>query len=150
VATLLAAILGAVARRGRARLTWAGFALFGWFYFGTTFGPWAYGNGVTPPPPYMTKWLFDYGVARLSSISWMDTGPPGELLIDPLAVRGGGSGYVSSVPTPPMASVWFRDAFQLRRIGNCLAAIVFGLVGSALGYFLAPRDDRIDGGGTGE
>ena len=34
VAVLSAAILGAMARRGRARMTWVGFALFGWVYLG--------------------------------------------------------------------------------------------------------------------
>src|SRR5438105_3388914 len=74
VAVLLAAILGAIARRGRARMTWAGFALFGWVYLGTTFGPWADGNGVKAPP-YVTKWLFDFTMTRISWGPWLDTGP---------------------------------------------------------------------------
>src|SRR3954452_9635550 len=64
VAVLSAAILGAMARRGRTRITWAGFALFGWIYLGTTFGPWADGNGVTAPP-YVTRWALDYTAAWL-------------------------------------------------------------------------------------
>src|SRR2546423_1907622 len=82
VAVLSAAILGAMGRRGRARMTWAGFALFGWVYLGTTFGPWADGNGVKAPP-YVTKWLFDFTATPTSWGPWMDTGPSGEMLFAP-------------------------------------------------------------------
>src|SRR3954453_22282438 len=80
VAVLSAAILGAMARRGRARMPWAGFALFGWVYLGTTFGPWAAANGVLAPP-YVTRWGIDCWDAKLwsgSPMSRMATGPPGE------------------------------------------------------------------------
>src|SRR5690349_14196326 len=73
VAVLSGAVLGAIARRGRSRMTWAGFALFGWIYLGTTFGPWADGNGVTPPP-YVTRWLLDYWDAQLWSGGPSQTG----------------------------------------------------------------------------
>ena len=91
VAVLSAAILGAMGRRGRTRMTWAGFAVFGWIYLATAFGPWASGNGLAAPP-YLTRWPLDYWDARLSALSsrtanapvpilWMDTGPPGEILV---------------------------------------------------------------------
>jgi hypothetical protein len=64
VAVLSVAVLGAMARRGGARMTWAGFALFGWVYLGTTFGPWAAVHGVTAPP-YATRWPLDYWDAQL-------------------------------------------------------------------------------------
>jgi hypothetical protein len=149
VAVLSVAVLGAMARRGRARMTWAGFALFGWVYLGTTFGPWAAVHGVTAPP-YATRWPLDYWDATL--FSWdarlfsrggpmkahrMDTGPSGECL------------FAREIPppafTPSPAStplVLPPDAFQFRRIGHCLAALLFGLVGAVSGRLLAPRDEQ--------
>jgi hypothetical protein len=125
VATLSVAVLGAMARRGRARMTWAGLALFGWVYLGTTFGPWAAVNGVTAPP-YATRWPLDYWDAKvLSRGGWMETAPPGEMLFPRFS--GG---------------LWLPDAFQTRRSGHCLAAILFGLVGAVSGRILAPRDER--------
>ena len=79
VVVLSAAILGAMARRGRARMTWAGFALFGWIYLGTTFGPWATVNGVTAPP-YVTRWGLDYWDSKHWSVGRIDTASPGEEL----------------------------------------------------------------------
>jgi hypothetical protein len=106
VTVLLAAILGAMARRGRARMTWAGFALFGWIYFGTTFGPWADGNGVKAPP-YMTRWVLDYPAARLWNTNWwVDSGGvPGEVLFSPFPTWGmgggmGGGGLGRPPPSP--------------------------------------------------
>ena len=126
VVVLSAAILVAMARRGRVRMTWVGFALFGWIYFGTTFGPWAHVNGVTPPP-YLSRLALDYWDAQLWSNSRIDTGPHGELLF---------SRFNSAVPWGP------SDAFQFRRIGHCLAAIMFGLGGAVLGRHLAAKDER--------
>jgi hypothetical protein len=91
VAVLSAAILGAMARRGRPRMTWAGFALFGWIYLGTIFGPWADGNGVTAPP-YVTRWVLDYTAARLRDPNLRDTGVAGEVLFSPEPTWGIGGG----------------------------------------------------------
>ena len=106
VAVLSAAILGAMARRGRARMTWAGFALFGWVYLGTTFGPWADGNGVTAPP-YVTRWVLDYTGHGFGS-QWGGRAPvpPGEELFSPFRTwgmgggMGGGGGPRPPVPCP--------------------------------------------------
>jgi hypothetical protein len=150
VAVLSVAVLGAMARRGRARMTWAGFALLGWVYFGTTFGPWADGNGVKAPP-YVTRWVLDYTTAwlwdpnRLDTRVRIDTGVPGEVLFSPFPTWGigggmsggmGSRGIAAAGPGPP------RDAFHFRRIGHCLAAILFGLAGAVSGRLLAPRDEQ--------
>jgi hypothetical protein len=109
VAVLSAAILGAMARRGRARMTWAGFALFGWIYFGTTFGPWADGNGVKAPP-YVTRWVLDYATAwlwdanRLDTHVRIDTGVPGEVLFSPFPTRGIGGGMSGGMGTRGIAA----------------------------------------------
>ncbi len=44
--------------------------------------------------------------------------------------------FNSAVPWGP------SDAFQFRRIGHCLAAIMFGLGGAVLGRHLAAKDER--------
>jgi hypothetical protein len=137
VAVLLAAILAAIARRGRARIMWTGFALFGWFYLGTTFGPWAAGNGVTAPP-YLTKWALDYLDARFWAVAQapagrMDTGPSGEVLFQR---------FLLGMP-PGNAPIQFTpDSSQFRRIGHSIAAILVGLLGAVLGRLMAAKDER--------
>jgi hypothetical protein len=147
VAVLSAAILGAMARRRRARMTWAGFALFGWIYLGTTFGPWATINGVTAPP-YVTRWGLDYWDSKLWSVGRMDSGSSGEELFPRFPIQGMGGGMSGGlVPGPPVTVplVSPPDAFQFRRIGHCLAAIMFGLIGMVLGRLTAAeaKDRRL-------
>jgi hypothetical protein len=146
VAVLSAAILGAMARRGRVRMTWAGFALFGWVYLGTTFGPWADVNGVKAPP-YVTRWGLDYWDSKLWSVYRADTGPPGEVLfarpvLPPPPVLAANRPPPAMAMPPRPVLVLTPDAFQFRRIGHCLAAILFGLVGAVLGRLIAAEDDR--------
>ncbi len=142
VALLSAAVLGAMARRGPARLTWTGFALFGWIYFGTTFGPWADVNGVKAPP-YVTRWGLDYWDANRWPGGRINTAPPGEVLFSRFAPVQARPivGAIRAGPLPaPLVTV--PDAFQFRRTGHCLAATLFGPVGAALGRLLAGEDDR--------
>jgi hypothetical protein len=107
-------------------MTWAGFALFGWIYLGTTFGPWADANGVKAPP-YVTRWALDSWDAQRwpGGRGRIDTAPMGEVL---------DSRFMPFRTLP--------DAFQFRRIGHCLAAILVGMVGAILGRLLAVEDDR--------
>jgi hypothetical protein len=127
VAVLSAAVLGAMARGGRVRVTWAGFALFGWVYLATTFGPWADSNGVKAPP-YLTRWGLDYLDAKRwpGGLGRMDTAPSGEVLF----------------PQWQLALSVLPNAFQVRRTGHCLAAILFGLVGAAVGRLLAVKAEQ--------
>jgi hypothetical protein len=133
VAVLLAGVLAAMARRGRARIIWAGFALFGWVYLGTAFGPWAAGNGVAAPP-YVTRWALDYWDARLwisapGQPTRIDTSSPGEMLY----------------PRPGWATSPFAfqpDSLHFRRIGHCFAAIIFGCLGATVGRILAVKDGQ--------
>jgi hypothetical protein len=63
--TIAAAPLGAFARRGTARLNWAGFAVFGWTsLFLTHLPPWRIG-GVSFGPIDKPVLLIDWGFARL-------------------------------------------------------------------------------------
>jgi hypothetical protein len=126
VAVLSAAILGAMARRGRTRMTWAGFALFGWIYLGTTFGPCATANGVTVPP-YVTRLGLDYWDSKVWSAGRIDTAPLGEELVSRFPMQGIGGGVIGGmVPGPPVAGTLaaLPNAFQFRRIGHCLAAMM--------------------------
>jgi hypothetical protein len=121
VAVLSMAVLGAMARRGRARMPWVGFALFGWIYLGTAFGPWADANGVGAPP-YVTRWVLDYwDAAKRGPVSRMDL-LPGEVLFSPF---------------PPVL-----NPRHFLRVGHCLAALLFGLVGAVSGRLLAVKDER--------
>src|SRR5437868_3875327 len=64
IISISAALVGAIARKGRARMTWAGFAVFGWAYVvtgllaprmvRTPFGGKNYGM-----PALLTEWAFD-------------------------------------------------------------------------------------------
>jgi hypothetical protein len=144
VAVLSAAILGAMARRGRARMTWVGFALFGWVYLGTTFGLWAAANGVAAPP-YVTRLALDYWDSKLWSVHRVETHQSGEELfsrptppLPPVAAPLN----PALAPPPRVPLVLTPDAFQFRRIGHCLAAILFGLVGAVSGRLLTPRDEQ--------
>jgi hypothetical protein len=127
VALSSAAILGSIACRGRARMTWAGFAVFGWVYLGIAFGAASASNGCTPPP-LLTKALLDLiqHDAFGGVIQAIDTGSPGE-------------GFD---PTMQPAAGMVVDLVHVRRIGHTLGAILFGLTGSALGRIFTAKDDR--------
>jgi hypothetical protein len=136
VAILSATVLAAFAHQGLARMTWAGFALLGWLYLGTAFGPWAGVNGVSAPP-YLTKWLVDYAGYAQHSKPTPDRGPRGELLFLPpvgIPVFGGKPIWEAPPPSGP-----FPNALQFRRILHGFASILFGLVGAVLGPFIATR-----------
>jgi hypothetical protein len=146
VLVLSSAVLGAMAFRGRARMTWAGFALFGWIYLATVFGPWSEGHGVKPPP-YLTRWLLDYTLTRYWYANRIDTAPPGEVLFPTPAFTVGMGGGISGAMTPGQiagspAPVVFVNMLQFRRIGHCLGAILFGLVGAVVGRAMAARNDQ--------
>jgi hypothetical protein len=55
VILISAALLGAYARRGRDRLSWAGFALFGWAYL--LVDQLTFGLGRIEHPPLLIAWL---------------------------------------------------------------------------------------------
>jgi hypothetical protein len=93
----------------------------------------------------VTRWGLDYWDAKRWPGGSIDTAPPGEVLFPQFQTWGIGGGMSGGlVPASPAAMplVPLRDAFQFRRIGHCLAAILFGLVGAVLGRLLAVRDDR--------
>jgi hypothetical protein len=111
-----------MAHRGRARLTWAGFALFGWGYLFAVFGPWADLNGVTVPPLLTTRFLQQVRPQVLGS-QW-----------------GGGAAYVGETDVV-IAGATVRSPRHFRRIGHCFSALVFGLIGAGVGRTFAPGSD---------
>jgi hypothetical protein len=117
---LLISGFGAIAHRGAARLTWAGFALFGWAYFLAVFGSWADLNGVTVPPLITTRLLEQVGPNVLGN----EYGPS-----------------VAGEPDVVVAGVTVKSAWQFRRIGHCFSALVFGLIGAGVGRTFAAKSD---------
>lgn len=169
VAILGTAILGAIARRGRARMTWAGVAVFGWAYVLMSFGPFPNGNGVRCPP-FPTQWALES--LKLARPLWradMDNAPGPEGLHDVpetvfQAVAPGTPGAANPPGTPgellpaqPGPTMGFGggtspgrfvptgrmliDRQNQRRIGHSLGALLFGLIGALIGRTLAGRDD---------
>jgi hypothetical protein len=161
VAFLAMAILGTLARRGRARMTWAGVAVFGWLYLALSFGPMSNANGVTYPP-FLTQVLVDFwqSVREASdkallaqNPSWRlireNSRPTGETILNgpPNAIWIQASSSPTSLPSLPPPPVPFFDWQNLRRIGHSLGAVLFGLLGGLIGRVLARRDEPAEGGG---
>jgi hypothetical protein len=116
VTLLAAATLGAVACRGRSRIAWLGFGVFGWTYLRATFWVWPAPNGVTAPP-FLTKALLDYfqPPSNTAALIWIDSGLAGEM----------------STEAPPFSGrVRVVNRLHYRLIGHTLAAIVLGLLGT--------------------
>jgi hypothetical protein len=132
VGLLTAGIVAAMALRGRARMMWAGLAVFGWVYLGMSFGFWPRNNSVSPPP-LLTQLLFDY--------FGPDPSQPGTMVID--AELSGETYPEPSIAFGPSGSVPMRiiNLKQYRRVGHSLGAILFGLLGAILGSALASRPD---------
>ena len=106
------ALVGGLARRGTARATWIGFAVFGWIYLLIDQLPaWPIGGlGAGPiPKPVL---LIEYGIARLRPY------------INPLSATLTGSEWV-----------------QYEQVSFSLGIILFGLLGAVLGRLVAVKDD---------
>jgi hypothetical protein len=132
VTLLAAALLGAVASRGRPRIAWLGFSIFGWVYLLTTFWLWPEPNGVSAPP-FLTKALLDavQPASMPPTTMTIDPGPMGAMSTEPrpmvpALVRPGVTGVVRYTGR-------VINLLHYRRIGHMLAAIAFGLLGGLLG-----------------
>ena len=137
VALLAAAILGSAACRGRVRMAWIGFAVFGWTYLLATFWLWPGPNGVTAPP-FVTKALLDYSQpAHNATVNTLDPGPTGEQSTDYVPTFGMRPGTM--IPAGPPPGVRVVNLLHYRRIGHCLAAIVFAVAGAVLGMVFSAR-----------
>jgi hypothetical protein len=135
VAMMSAAVLGSIACRGKARMTWAGIATFGWVYVGMVFGPLPNGNGTTIPPlPTMVVYeyilhniLIPQSKAAYKDVTFNNTNQA-ETLLDKASLMG-----------KPRVLV---DVMHLKRIVHSLGAIIFALMGGFVGRFVCSRDAR--------
>jgi hypothetical protein len=141
VTVFAGAIVGAAARRGRSRIAWLGFGVFGWTYLLATFWLWPAPNGATAPP-FLTKALLDYfqPSSSTAAVMWIDTAPPGEMSTEPppmvSTIVPGTTNLATVTPFAGRAV----NRLHYRRIGHTLAAIVFGLLGALLGSILGGRN----------
>lgn len=104
----------AFANKGKARMTSAGFAVFGCAYFLIALIPdrsaGSSGGGPMPWPSLMIEW----GTARLRS-------------------------YLH-----PMAFATYKELSQYYLVSHSLGIILFSIIGAVIGRFVAPRDDRLN------
>jgi hypothetical protein len=116
IITVSVAFVGAFARKGRARTTWSGFAVFGLAYL--IIGLWpplnvptsvyfSFAPGQRPTPALLVDW----GLHRLQP--YLHTLPPGA------------AGFI-----------------PYDQVSHSLGSIVFGLIGAVLGRLVAVKDDR--------
>jgi len=135
VALLSAAILGAIACRGKTRMTWAGVAIFGWIYLGIAFGPLPNGNGTTIPAlPTMVVYeytlhnnLVPQSKAAYKDVIFNNTNQA-ESLLDKATLTG-----------KPRV---FVDVMHLKRVVHSLGAVIFAFIGGIVGRVLYSRDAR--------
>jgi hypothetical protein len=117
IVTISAAGVGAIARKGRMRMPWAGFTVFGWAYLLVDLLPprpdGGFANGPIPRPLLLIEW----GIARLQPY------------INPSSLGG--------TPTPGGLSLFPYD-----QVSHSLGIILFGLIGAVLGRLLAVKDER--------
>jgi hypothetical protein len=135
VALMSAAILGAIACRGRTRMTWAGVAIFGWVYLGIVFGPLPNGNGTTIPP-LPTMVLYEYTLyhtliprskAAFADVTFKNS-IQAETLLDKASLTG-----------KPRVLV---DVMHLKRIVHSFGALIFAFIGGFIGRIFYSRDAR--------
>lgn len=120
--TLALAPVGAIARKGAARASWAGLATFAWTYFIARCPPWPAGDfgfiSISRPMAFV-----EWAITRLQP-------------------------YVRPVPPGMTGGAAYEYLISYKQIGLSLSIILFGLIGSVLGLLVAPRDDPPDAPGT--
>lgn len=145
VVMMLAAVVGVAARRGRGRVVWFGFAVFGWAYLAAAFGPWPWLNnqGLRPPPLLSTE-LLNYFLSQGYVTVHPAGAAPGSWTITPQF-----QAFVVNAPADvSFASGGVRFAFDLTptdQIGHSLAAILSAGLGALIGSILYDaRGERRD------
>jgi hypothetical protein len=137
LAFLLGASLKATIGPASTRPGATGFALFGWAYLVTVFGPW--GKLDTPPMPQ--RWAVDAMLERVhpqpsyeydSNVDW-------QAISHPVVVRR----RINLGPPQrimPGSVAWSGDADSFRQSAHAMGALVFGLAGLVAGRWVAGRD----------
>jgi hypothetical protein len=119
---LCTAILGAVIGDGRTRSQWIGFALFGWAYFLLHFGPWV-------------DWKRGYGPSRFTTWAVVSLVLPQlDPELDGSEFFGGQEEFV--IFRPRRGAAFFCSAF------HALASLMFGMLGSVIGFTLSGHRDE--------
>jgi hypothetical protein len=111
--------VGAFSRRGRARATWASFAIFGWAHL------------LVPPLPAR-----ETGGFRFGPIPW-----PHSLIKSALA---GLQPSIMSVPSGISPAATADLLVPYDQVAHSLGVILFGLVGAALARLVVAEGDRED------
>src|SRR5262249_29856727 len=131
VVALSTAILGAMATRGRSRLTWAGLAVFGWIYLGIALGPWPF--NPDGPPPLLAVPLLDTiqdSIVSDGKTPYMTEdhqGPQDRVM----GIRGNvGPATGNLMPPPPPGGYKMVSLAHYRQVGHTLGAALFGLIGA--------------------
>jgi hypothetical protein len=145
VAVFSAAILGAMASRGRPRLSWAGLAVFGWIYLAVAFGPWPF--NADGPPPLLTVPLLESIQDALFSDGKdpylaEDRRSPQDRVMNLRGNVGPVTGNL--MRPPPPAGYRTVSLIQYRQVGHTVGAAVFGLIGALLGWFFAVHNEAAD------
>ena len=112
------AVAAAMSRRGAARRTWAGFAVFAGAYLALAFATFP----VTAPS-LLTTW----------GLSYLDAGR------DMMAIATGDFVAVSYFQSPTGPSINF-PALPLLQVCHCLAALLAGLLGAAVAMLVGRSD----------
>ncbi len=135
VALMSTAVLGAIACRGKTRMTWVGVAIFGWVYLGIVFGPLPHGNGTTIPPlPTMVvyEYTVDHYLIPQSKAAYKDVifnnSNQAETVLDKATLTG-----------KPRVLV---DVMHLKRVVHSLGAVIFAFIGGFIGRIIYSRDAR--------
>jgi hypothetical protein len=116
VVSVATSFVGAIARKGRSRASWAGFTVFGFIYLFGQLPDWPHGGlgfGPIPRPVLFIEW----GIAELQP-------------------------YIKPLPAGGF-DVNILETYE--QISLSLGSILFGMIGSVAGRFVAAMDDRANG-----
>jgi hypothetical protein len=145
ITLLSAAVLGAMATRGRSRLSWAGLAVFGWVYLAIAFGPWP--HNVDGPPPLLTVPLLD----SVQDYVFSDGKMP--YMTDDYRVEYermvGFRGRMGAGAAMPPGGYKRVNLIAFRQVGHSLGAVAFGLIGALVGWCFATRNEATERRGDG-
>jgi hypothetical protein len=109
------ALVGAIARKGRPRATWAGFAVFGYTYLIASLADWRTGGfGFGPiPRPIL---LIESGITRLQP-------------------------FLKPLPPGMSSSLAGNFLIPYEQVSFSLGIILFGMLGAVVGHVVAAKED---------
>jgi hypothetical protein len=140
VALFAVSVVGAMARRGVSRFSWAGLAVFGWAYLIISFGPWP-GNAVGPPPllPSSLLDLFQEYIVSDGKTPYTTTGTYMDYYKRMSHFKGSATRLTAGTPPGGFKHV---DTTIYSQTSHSVGAMLFGIVGAFAGRFFAGRRER--------